>query len=140
MWCSTKTTFNIILYVSHRSQIQFQYEDYTIYLSFSWVTTTWLLRTTTCDTLFVPSAFSSNILGSSDLDTYKFWMFHLFIKCMWNIWAYIFPPCSRQVDSSNCLRVMDDTYEQKALERDGKWGQHLLFNIVYIQVGPTSSL
>ena len=92
-----------------------------------------LLRTTTCDTLFVPSAFSSNILGSSDLDTYKFWMFHLFIKCMWNIWAYIFPPCSRQVDSSNCLRVMDDTYEQKALERDGKWGQHLLSNIIYIQ-------
>jgi len=40
VWCSTKTTFNA--YVSHRSQLQFQDEDHAVYISFHWVTTTWL--------------------------------------------------------------------------------------------------
>ena len=44
------------IYVSQQSQIQFEDEDHAIYISFCWVTTTLSsLRTTTCDTLFVPS-------------------------------------------------------------------------------------
>ena len=51
MW---KTTFNV--YVSQRSQIQFEDEHRAVYISFRRVTTTlFSLRTTTCDALFVPS-------------------------------------------------------------------------------------
>jgi len=32
VWCSTKTTFNV--YVSQRSQIQFEDEDHAVYMSF----------------------------------------------------------------------------------------------------------
>ena len=54
MWYSTKTTFNV--YVSQRSQIQFEDEDHAVHMSFRWVTTTLSsLRTTTCDALIVPS-------------------------------------------------------------------------------------
>jgi len=54
VWCSTKTTFNV--YVSKRSQIQFEDKDHAVYMSFRWVTTTLSsLRTTTCDALVVPS-------------------------------------------------------------------------------------
>jgi len=54
VWCSTTTTFNV--YVSQRSQIQFEDEDHAVYMSFRWVTTTLSsLRTTTCDALSVPS-------------------------------------------------------------------------------------
>jgi len=56
MWCSTKTTFNV--YVSQRSQIKFEDEDYAVNISFRWVTTSlFSLRTTACDDLFVPSDF-----------------------------------------------------------------------------------
>ena len=56
VWCSTKTTFNV--YVSQRSQIQFEDEDHAVYMSFRWVTTTLSsLRTTACDALIVPSVF-----------------------------------------------------------------------------------
>ena len=54
MWCSTKTTFDV--YVSQRSQIQFEDEDHAVYTSFRLVTTTLSsLRTTACDALIVPS-------------------------------------------------------------------------------------
>jgi len=54
VWCSTKTTFNV--YVSQRSQIQFEDEDHAVYTSFRLVTTTLSsLRTTACDALIVPS-------------------------------------------------------------------------------------
>jgi len=39
VWCSTKTTFNV--YVSQRSQIQFEDKDHAVYMSFR-------LETTTC--------------------------------------------------------------------------------------------
>ena len=51
---NTNTTFNV--YVSQRSQIQFEDEDHAVYMSFRLVTTTLSsLRTTTCDALIVPS-------------------------------------------------------------------------------------
>jgi len=50
------TTFNV--YVFQQSQIQFEDEDHAVYMTFGWVTTTlFSLRTTTCDTLIVPSDF-----------------------------------------------------------------------------------
>jgi len=56
VWCSTKTTVNV--YVSQRSQIQFEDKDHAVYMSFHWVTTTLSsLRTTTCDALIVPSEY-----------------------------------------------------------------------------------
>ena len=57
VWCSTKTPFNV--YVSQRSQIQFEDEDHAVYMSFRLVTTTLSsLRTTACDALIVPSDYS----------------------------------------------------------------------------------
>jgi len=54
VWCSTKTTLNV--YISHRSQIQVENKDQAIYISFRWSNNYMsLLRTTTCDALFVPS-------------------------------------------------------------------------------------
>jgi len=54
VWCTTKTTFNV--YVSERSQIQFEDEDHAAFMSFRLVTTTLSsLRTTACDALIVPS-------------------------------------------------------------------------------------
>jgi len=44
------------VYVSQRSQIQFEDEEHAVYMSFFWVTTTLSsLRTSTCDALIVPS-------------------------------------------------------------------------------------
>ena len=59
VWCSTKTTFNV--YVSQRSQIQFEDEDHVVYMSVRWVTTTLSsLRTTACYALIVPSDTCNN--------------------------------------------------------------------------------
>ena len=58
VWCSTKTTCTFNVYVSRRSQIQFEDEDHAVYMSFRLVTNTLSsLRTTTCDALIVPSAY-----------------------------------------------------------------------------------
>ena len=60
VWCSTKTTFNVHVFVSQQSQIQF--ED-AVYMSFCWVTTTLSsLRTTACDALIVPSGYDTNLI------------------------------------------------------------------------------
>ena len=55
--------FNV--YVSQRSQIQFEDEDHAVYMSFRWVTTTLSsLRTTTRDAFIVPSEYVINVYTS----------------------------------------------------------------------------
>jgi len=56
--CSSLSTTYMFVYVSQRSQIQFEDEDHVVYMRLCWVTTTLSsLRTTTCDAIIVPSAY-----------------------------------------------------------------------------------
>ena len=89
VWCSTKTTFNV--YVSQRSQIQFEDKDHAVYMSFLWVTTTLSsLRTTTCDALIVSCAICLQVSYSQNICSETFLLTFTTIKSYFNLFHHMF--------------------------------------------------
>jgi len=83
-----KTNFNV--YISQRRHIQFDDEDYAVYMSFRWVKTTLSsLRTTTCDALIVPSGLHEFSLSKNYTvfdENHNLWRFDC---TQWFTWVFV---------------------------------------------------